>query len=416
MNVKNMEINFIPDREINLLDNDILGTNVYVEAIKKIIENPKTKTPYTIGLFGSWGTGKTSIIKTLKKIYEKENKGIKVFIYDAWKYSKDDFRRTFILELKKNFDLDIKREEELFYKDKTEEVQFKPKFDKWSLILFCISIVLTFSVSYFLLKANLFRNIIGSLSFATLLSIIFSFLRQILIYHRVSITTSKLFAPEKFEGIFKKTIENIIKEKRLKSIVIAIDNIDRCHKEQAFEILLTVKTFLGHEKVIFIIPVDDKGLKSYLQMSNKDADEFLRKLFDVSITIKSFSPNELYDFGVKLWDKYGINLPKKETVISLICQEFSKNPRKIIQFLNTVQVEYNLVLLQEEEGLIPRGSITGNIEMLVKLLIIREEYPTLYEKIMDNKSLLQTITDDIRNNCRFQLEVQQIIFKGVVQI
>ena len=157
-----------------------------------------------------------------------------------------------------------------------------------------------------------------------------------------------------------------------------------------------MKTFLGHEKVIFIIPIDDKGLKSYLQMSNKDADEFLRKLFNVSITIKSFSPNELYDFCVKLWDKYGINLPEKETVISLICQEFSKNPRRIIQFLNTLQVEYNLALLQEEKGLIPRGSITDNIEMLVKLLIIREEYPNLYERIIDDKSLLQTITEDIK--------------------
>ncbi len=80
--MKKRTIKFIPDSEINLLEkeNDILGTSVYVETIRQIVENPDIPTPYTIGLFGSWGSGKSSIIKTLKEIYEKENKNIKVFI------------------------------------------------------------------------------------------------------------------------------------------------------------------------------------------------------------------------------------------------------------------------------------------------------------------------------------------------
>ncbi len=397
--MKKGTIKFIPDSEINLLEkeNDILGTSVYVETIRQIIENPDIPTPYTIGLFGSWGSGKSSIIKTLKEIYEKENKNIKVFIYDAWKYSKDDFRRTFILELRKNFKLETKEEEELFYKDKVEDIKFNPKIDKWVFFIFLASFLLTMSISYFLLKVNFLANIIGSFSFSTLLSFLFSFFKNAFIYHKIAITTSKLFAPEQFEKRFKDTINEIFKKEKIERLIIAIDNVDRCHKEQAFEILLTIKTFFGHEKVIFIVPVDDKGLKSYLQMSNKEADEFLRKLFNISITIKSYSSNELYDFATKLYEKYGIELPKKELVISLICQEFSRNPRRIIQFLNTLQVEYHLAIQQEKSGLIPSGSITGNIEMLVKLLIIREEYPELYDKIKDDKSLLQTITDAIRD-------------------
>ncbi|CUS96611.1 KAP family P-loop NTPase fold protein [Candidatus Chrysopegis kryptomonas] len=391
---KKFKIKPIPDSEINLSENDILGTSVYVETIKQIIENPETPTPLTIALFGSWGSGKSSIIKTLEEIYKKETKNIKFFVYDAWKYSKDDFRRTFILDLRKNFGLTTKEEEELFYRDKSEEIRFKPRLDIWTVIIFIFSLLLTFLTSYFLKLASVLNNILGALSFSTLLSVLFSFFRSALIYHKIAITTSKLFAPEQFENRFRNTINEIIKNGE--KLVIAIDNIDRCHKEQAFEILLTVKTFLGHKNVIFIIPVDDKGFKSYLQMSNRDADEFLRKLFNVSTTIRSFSSSELYDFGLKLCEKYEIDFPKKETVISLICQEFSRNPRRIIQFLNNLQVEYNLAIEQEKGGFIPSGSITNNIEMLVKLLIIREEYPELYEKMKDNKSLLQTITDDLK--------------------
>lgn len=359
-------IKFIPDSEINLLENDILGTSVYVETIRRIIENSETPTPYTIGLFGSWGSGKSSIIKTLKDIYEKENKNIKIFIYDAWKYSKDDFRRSFLMgfaNFLNNKDV-IKEVEERFY---TIGIQRT-----------------TFGVSKFI---NLQREI--------------------------SKQTPNVIFPEKFADYFKELIGSITNKDKL---VIAIDNIDRCHKEQAFEILLTVKTFLGHKRVIFIIPIDDKGLKSYLQMSNRDADEFLRKLFNVSIAIKSFSSSELYEFTIKLCEKYGIDFPKKEEVISLICQEFSRNPRRIIQFLNTLQVEYNLAIQQEKNGLIPSGSITDNIEMLVKLLIIREEYPELYDKIRDDKSLLQTITDDVRTNGFSKNEGEQLWTNGNIKL
>jgi hypothetical protein len=279
------EIMYIPDKEVNLLELDLLGSLVYVETIQKIIEN--CETPYTIGLFGSWGSGKSSIIKTIKEnLNNDKSKKVKVFYYDAWKYSKDDFRRTFILELRKSFNLDTKEEEELFYKDKVEDVQFKPKFDKGFVIIFVIFTFLLLIIWYCFFGREI-KSLIGSVSLATLISLFLSFLRSTIIYHRVAITTSKLFAPEKFEERFKNTIDEI-KKRNLEKIVIAIDNIDRCHMDQAFEILLTIKNFLGIEGVIFLIPVDDKGLKEYLQMNDKDANEFLRKIFNTTIHIKNF--------------------------------------------------------------------------------------------------------------------------------
>jgi GTPase SAR1 family protein len=400
------EIRYIPDKEVNLSELDLLGSLVYVETIQKIIEN--CETPYTIGLFGSWGSGKSSIIKTIKEnLNNDKSKKVKVFYYDAWKYSKDDFRRTFILELRKSFNLDTKEEEELFYKDKVEDVQFKPKFDKGFVIIFVIFTFLLLIIWYCFFGREI-KSLIGSVSLSAFISLFLSFLRSTIIFHRVAITTSKLFAPEKFEERFKNTIDEI-KKRNLEKIVIAIDNIDRCHMDQAFEILLTIKNFLGIEGVIFLIPVDDKGLKEYLQMNDKDANEFLRKIFNTTIHIKNFSDSELYDFGEKLLEKYGIDLPRKENVISIICQEFSRNPRRIIQFLNTLQTEYHLAKLQEEKGFIPSGVVTDNIEMLVKILIIREEYPKIFEKISDNKNFLREVNEAIREG-RVKFE------KGVYKI
>ena len=67
-----MNINYIPDKEINLDKNDLLGAKPYAETLSEIISN--SKTPFTIGLFGGWGVGKSSIIKTIK---DKFNNDIK---------------------------------------------------------------------------------------------------------------------------------------------------------------------------------------------------------------------------------------------------------------------------------------------------------------------------------------------------
>ncbi|MDR3062835.1 MAG: KAP family NTPase, partial [Methanobrevibacter sp.] len=101
----------IPDEEINLYKNDLLNSKIYMENLRDLINNREDKKTLTIGLFGLWGTGKSSIIKTLQesfkndpkhesicsnicnKISNKNNKmesdTVKFIKYDAWKYSGD---------------------------------------------------------------------------------------------------------------------------------------------------------------------------------------------------------------------------------------------------------------------------------------------------------------------------------------
>ena len=121
---------FIPDSEINLLETkDLLGTKPYSELLYDIVT--KCSTPFNIGLLGGWGSGKSTIIKTLKNILINKNKQIKVFTYDAWKYSKDSFRRTFIMELN-NFLKNKPSEdlEKILYCDTTEEKEGEVKISK----------------------------------------------------------------------------------------------------------------------------------------------------------------------------------------------------------------------------------------------------------------------------------------------
>lgn len=58
---------FIEDKEIVLSkDDDLLNTDVYVNSLAKVLSNSPEDSPFTIGLFGEWGSGKSSIVKTVQ--------------------------------------------------------------------------------------------------------------------------------------------------------------------------------------------------------------------------------------------------------------------------------------------------------------------------------------------------------------
>jgi len=55
-----MKRNFIVDQEIKLLDTtDFLNTRVYSNTLQKMIQSAPVERPFTIGLFGEWGSGKS---------------------------------------------------------------------------------------------------------------------------------------------------------------------------------------------------------------------------------------------------------------------------------------------------------------------------------------------------------------------
>lgn len=411
-----MDLNFIEDKQINLEKSDLLGTKPYARTLVKIIK--KAITPFTVGLFGGWGTGKSSIIKTIEETFNTvDSSEFKVFVYDAWKYSHDSFRRTFILELKEHFNLDEGDDYKNFYNDKHEDIAHKNQIDaKKSFLGLLYLFPLLLFVVWFIPSASLDLQI--ALSITSVFSgIIFFFLKDVYVQYKISITKPKTFAPEQFEDAFIDAIQKITnttltnrainwfkfgnKTILAKKIVIVVDNIDRCHKDIAFKLLLTIKNFLEHKNVIFIIPIDDTELKKHIEKEGHDGNEFLRKLFNTTLVIKKFSEDDLFKFTKKLHDKHKLNL--SDDVLSLISQEFSKNPRKIIQFLNVLQTEINLAEEQEKDDSdgnsnFKQGVITKNIEFLVKILLIREEWGDIYEKLNENPFLLEEINQQLDNN------------------
>ncbi len=77
------------------------GFSVYAETFAKIIADRSNQTPLTIAINGAWGSGKTSLMRSIRELLvdttrEIESSGDPVFRpcrtvwFNAWKYSSQD--------------------------------------------------------------------------------------------------------------------------------------------------------------------------------------------------------------------------------------------------------------------------------------------------------------------------------------
>nr|QNO50078.1 hypothetical protein NEPELPOK_00029 [Methanosarcinales archaeon ANME-2c ERB4] len=66
------------DKEIDTVE--LFNFDVYSSALKDIISSKATSTPLTIGIFGDWGTGKTSLMRSIEKKLEED--GTHLFSWD----------------------------------------------------------------------------------------------------------------------------------------------------------------------------------------------------------------------------------------------------------------------------------------------------------------------------------------------
>ena len=67
---------------------DALDFRNYSHRLAEIITNSTPR--FTIGVFGGWGTGKTSLMSMTRQILDDNNKIVTVW-FDAWKYEREEY-------------------------------------------------------------------------------------------------------------------------------------------------------------------------------------------------------------------------------------------------------------------------------------------------------------------------------------
>ncbi|MFZ3301890.1 MAG: P-loop NTPase fold protein [Microgenomates group bacterium] len=437
---KKLNIGFLKDTPI--LKNDKTYYDFYhkyiAPTLHEIIQNGLGF--FTIGLFGPWGSGKSTIVENLAEDYKSK---YPVFIFDTWKYKGDPLRRTFLTTLR-NFieDKELWKEGQAISEDELDDVlnastetreQIKKRGDVlsknrfswfvniikriWEVIISNLLLfgLLFFGVSQLLLQLKLgetnslihsAQSLIGYISESTALAMIVGWvtktfvekLTEKLVKDLADETKTQtlikkrdyLNSPEQFEKKFKDIIRRIKGD-----LVVVFDNIDRVQGDSAINILSSVRTFLDvklDNKVVFIIPCDSSSIetqikKYYSDNTGKfDATEYLRKIFGIVVTTPDFISTDLDEYSTQLIKDLdnGTEILKgqEENLLRVVTYGFKSSPRAVKQFLNNFAA--TILIAYYSDGDV-WSEVSKNLAYLAKIQILKQKFPDEYINLRDNK-------------------------------
>lgn len=406
---------FLPDAALERLGEDRLTHRVYVDALKEIVQT--CHTPFTIGVTGRWGTGKTSIGNMLLREIRADaslRECFKTMLFDVWKYPGDSLRRKFLLEVADCLASEeaLKDREDLWealYTSRSQDKERTWRFDaeatRWWLPIVAIYVAVAAALVFWVRLA-----FASQAAFATGASILIGVVWTLLALLRGFFAESRwassskvslppLHSPEQFEDRFEAMLQagGVSSKPGASRLVVVVDNLDRCSSEGAVEALRTIKTFLEKDGCVFIITCDDEALKQHLDRVYKwesgkgEAEEYLRKFFNTAIRIKVARQD-----SVQLAETLASDIGFPHGIAEVLWAAEPESPRRVKEFLNRLRA-LDIVLSHEERSGRVSATVRDNLPFLAKIMVLEERWPDFVSQMRRDDDLLDRARQVLRN-------------------
>jgi hypothetical protein len=413
----------ILDREVSNPKQDSFGHIHFVKGLKSLIESPEKKPPFSIGLLGGWGTGKSSIKSLYLNDLEQDTSKVDglsrkdkfhTVSFNAWRCGGEDLKRALLRHVFIELEGDKKIIDDALFKQverfATEERSFKEFFldifDKWvsSFIQVFVLFILAFSFLKFFPIDSIHPGALSVISIAVMASLTLS-VKYLLNAQRFLVSTTKsvrkLELPqttvEQYESLL---LDQIIEFKKKISpkcqrIVVFIDDLDRLSSEEMVSGLDAVRAFMELSPsdlpedmgIIFVISCDEQRVaraiysRGYRGVGNElpatvfsqlDARRYLDRIFQFRMEIPKFPSQDMRLFAInKLENSYPelIAILKKkkipiDNVIDRLIHTGVESPRNAIQILNAFMQSWWIASNREVEAIgsdRSGGLVTGTV-------------------------------------------------------
>ena len=275
------------------LENLQFNFSTYGEQLARYITSKDLPTPLTIGLNGEWGSGKTTLIKTIQQNIDKTRNSADcpdtIYLdFNAWAAEKTDILTSLFQKISGFLDT-----------EQSSRSRIK-KFDNpW--ITLCADIAL----------------------------------RKLMVGMTYKDAKKHFKKPSPSVEDISKQIEDLLGGKRL---VIFIDDLDRCNASNILELLETIKNVLGAKNLIFCIAVDMKQIERAWELRYKsdlvkiESKEYIEKLFPIIFSL----PPKTYDDVGSYHDSLVTLNDEHDKLRTHLVESLTSNPRKIKRMLNII--------------------------------------------------------------------------------
>jgi predicted KAP-like P-loop ATPase len=335
---------------------DGLGFDSYVDILLDAIRNFDAESSLTIGIHGSWGSGKTSLMRMLEKRFEADN-AVKTVWFNAWAHGQEE---SIGLTLLYRVLTEFQKEEETKKRiRKVLENTGKLLIDAW------------------------LRKTTG-IPFKE---------AQKLLKNSIEIKST---LRDDFEMALAEGLGN-------KRLVVFIDDLDRCLPEKTIEILEVIKLFLDVSKCVFVIGVAKEMIEQGFAVRYKtngrlkdSGREYIEKIIQVPFTLPPIREMVM----MKFIESLSMNETERK-VAKLVAKVTHCNPRKVKVFLNIRRIRQEIA--EKTGGLIEP-------EKSAKFFALEYIFPEFVKDLVKYKEekLLFTLERLVRGNHDEELNKQLI--------
>lgn len=408
---------------------DLLGYAVHARMLKNIITND-SMLPISIGVFGNWGSGKSSLMLILEDLLktdpERATAGERILQiqFNSWQFENYENTKYALIEhILKVMSDDVNEHRKLFTKCKNILKRIK-----W-----LSGISLIFSKAKEFLPTDL-KSVVPT----------WDEMKDLIKEedYKEVIRTSGSLNSTKIIARFRTDFEELVKEAQYKCVVIYIDDLDRCSPERVIQCLEAVKLFLNVSKTAFVIGADERIIeyaieKHYPERSQQEGEyrpfsDYLEKLiqlpyklprlsrkeqetyitlllcqqylkndfFRIYADYREFKKENIYaPYNLKIAKNRLENIDWKEVeklipIVPLMQSFLNGNPRRLKRFMNTLHVRLELAKAAEISEI--------DSAILAKLMTL--EYDTMYRNRFEHLYGLRSENGDIEGIGKVEIE------------
>jgi uncharacterized protein YjbI with pentapeptide repeats/GTPase SAR1 family protein len=305
----------------------ILDFNLYTDAIVKIIKGSFPK--FTIGLFGDWGTGKTTLMNSIYAKLQNGNHAVRPTLvrFETWRYEREE--QFALIPLLKTIAFALPNEK-----------QFQPLKQKLK----------RGAIGFLKKTPDIVSSIIskysenaGKIAEEAIDSFRKEFNSKVELLAEVDKDT--LY----FDGF--EDIQNEIKDIRQKNsafrIVVFIDDLDRCSPTKTLEVLESIKVFLGMEGFVYVIGLSHDIVTKLIDIEYKETgvkgEQYIKKMIQIPITLPKWDNKDIAKLIQDFKDKELIHKNYRDMIDQeLISIAVENNPRELKRFLNNFIVAFEI--------------------------------------------------------------------------
>lgn len=348
-------MNYNSDKAIESSEQDLLGRVTFSKQLGEAIYKYDGKDGLVLGVFGKWGTGKTSIlnmvVNEINYLSDNDDDSPIIVNFSPWNYSdKDNLIGIFFEDLRIKLKL---------HSNKENMKQILKAIDQYSGAL----------------NLLLYTSIVSSQNWIIMLKYplkcLYRYIRE------------KILEDNDLDKV-KANLERVLIKSRQK-IVVIIDDIDRLTNTQIRDIFQLVKQVGNFPNIIYVLSMDREVVCRALEsVHNIDGAKYLEKIVQIPFEIPALLKPRLRElFLTKLEntikaisDNPKIDQAYWSEVFTNCIEPYIETLRDVNRVINTFQFRYKI--LYEETA----------FEDMVALTTIEVLEPQLYQWIGRNKDLL----------------------------